>query len=410
MNKPQLSTRALTTLTIAGAFLIAFVVAIPQLFENLDARSIMVIQSPVDGTLTVHTDPGMKWQGFGKVTTYARRIQYSFSAPKVQGEPDMSIRTQFNDGGRAYLSGVVSWEMPLKNSDVIRLHKEFGSIEAIDQQLIRPQLEKVVFNVGPTMSSTESSAERRSEIPQSIDDQLQNGPYLTRTVQVTRKDVITGQDKNVAITEIVLDDKGQPKRASSSLIKGYSIGMSPVTVNAIAYDKVVEQQIAQRQQATTQVQISIANATKAAQDAITVEKQGEASAAEAKWKQEVIKAKEVTLAQQKLEVQTLAAKEAEQFKREQILRGEGEAERKRLVMAADGALDPKLKAYIEVNKAYAEAIGNYQGNWVPGVVMGNGGAGAGNGAQAMMEMLTVKAAKDLGLDMSIAGKGQTGKK
>lgn len=35
-------------------------------------------------------------------------------------------------------------------------------------------LEKVIFSAGATMSSTESSAERRPEIPQIIDDQMQN--------------------------------------------------------------------------------------------------------------------------------------------------------------------------------------------------------------------------------------------
>jgi hypothetical protein len=44
-----------------------------------------------------------------------------------------------------------------------------------------------------------------------------------------------------------------------------------------------------------------------------------------------------------------------------------------------------------------------QGNWVPSVVMG-GGHGtqtAGSGAQELLDLLTVKTARELGFDMSI---------
>jgi len=46
---------------------------------------------------------------------------------------------------------------------------------------------------------------------------------------------------------------------------------------------------------------------------------------------------------------------------------------------------------------------DYKGNWVPGVVMG-GGNGihmAGSGAQDLIDLLTIKTARDLGLDISI---------
>jgi hypothetical protein len=62
----------------------------------------------------------------------------------------------------------------------------------------------------------------------------------------------------------------------------------------------------------------------------------------------------------------------QQFKRAETLRGEGEPARRRLVMEADGALEKKLQAYTEVSKLYASAIKDYQGNWVPSVVMGVG--------------------------------------
>jgi len=371
--------------------------------EVLDAKDIMVIQSPFSGELSVYTDPGPKLQMWGKVTTYPRRDQYSFSSASNQGQPgDQSISTGFNDGGTGKISGVVSWEMPLKTDQVIRLHKEYGSFHAIDQQLIRPMLEKVIFSAGATMSSIESSSERRPEIPQSIDDQLQNGPYLTKVVMATVKDPMSNTDKTVRVVQIATDDKGKPVRASASTIKEYGISLSPVTVNAIVYEESVRKQIAERQTSTQAVQLSQAAALRATQDAITTAKVGEAAAAKAKWEQEAINAKEIALAEKDLAVATKKALTAEQYKKQQVLEGEGDAAKKRLILEADGALDQKLEAYKKVQGYWATAFQNATQPMVPQISMGGGDHGPTTGvnsAQQMMDLLSVKAAKDLGLDL-----------
>ena len=378
-----------------------------SIFENLDANELMVIQSPIKGVLTVHTEAGMKWQGFGKVTKYKRRSEYNFcSAEHIKNctSENPAKKLRFNDGGHGDLSGAVSWQMPLSESDIIKVHREFGSQLGIEQQAVAKMIDSAVYLAGPLMSSTESSGERRAELVQYINDQAENGVYVTKPRTTTIEDPITGEKKSTVITEIEHDKAGNPRRQQGSILKEYNIKLLPMSISGIDYDRVVEEQIKRRQEATTAVQIAIANARKAEQDALTIEKQGQASAAEAKWKQETIKAQMVTEAQQKLEVATLAAEEAEQFKREQILRGEGEAERKRLVMEADGALDPKLQAYISVNEMYANAIANYKGQWVPSVVMGASSSGeTSNGAQDLINLLTYKTAKDLSLDLSIKG-------
>lgn len=399
--------------------LIAGALTANSLFENLDAHDIMVIQSPFSGKLAVYTEPGVKWQGFGKVTKYPRRSQYDFSTRDVLpngrlGPKDTSKRLRFNDGGHGNLYGAVSWEMPLDKADIVKIHKTFGSAEAVEQQAVAKMIDNAVYLAGPLMSSTESSGERRAELVQYINDQAEHGVYVTQSKTISTKDPITGSEKTVVQTEIVRDKLGHPERQQSSILAEFHINLLPLSINELKYDSIVEGQIKQRQKATTEVQIAIANARKAEQDALTATKQGEAEAAKAKWAQEVIKAKEVTQAEQKkqvaeieaqqeLDVATLKAKAAEQYKREQILRGEGEAARRQLVMQADGALKQKLDAYIEVNRNYANAIARYQGAWVPSVVMsGKGqGTGAGNGASDLISLLTAKTAKDLSMDLSL---------
>lgn len=401
--------RAILTVLSSIALIVGLVI-ITTSWTHLDARQIMVIQKPVSGSLEVVVDPGDYFTWFGTVTKYPRRDQYSFSSAKDQGLMiDQSIKTGFNDGGTGHVSGVMSWEMPLKTDQVIRLHKEYGSFIAIDQQLIRPMLEKVIFSAGATMSSIESSSERRSEIPQTIDDQLQNGPYLTRVAIQNVKDPMTGQDKSVKIVQIATDEDGKLMRASKSTIKEYGITLSPVTINAITYEDSVQKQIDERQRSTQAVQLSIAAAVRATQDAITTAKQGEATAATAKWAQEAINAKEIALAEKNRQVAKLEADAAEQTKRKDILLGEGESTRKKLVMAADGGLTPKLDAYVKVQKFWADAFKGHTGAMVPTVQMGGNGAnGTGiNSTQQMMEMLSIKAAKDLGLEMQTSGAAAT---
>lgn len=144
------------------------------------------------------------------------------------------------------------------------------------------------------------------------------------------------------------------------------------------------------------VQTAIANAKRAEQDAITTEKQGQADAAQAKWKQEVIKSKLVTQAEAERAVAELAVQTASLNKQKDILEGEGIAAKKRLVMQADGALTQKLATYEKVQKFWADAFSNYQGSLVPTYV--SGGSGAGNAGFNFMELIGVKAARDLALE------------
>jgi hypothetical protein len=380
---------------ILGLFTLVFA---GQFYENVDAHELMVLQDPVDGELHVYTSAGWKPQWFGKVTKYPLRSEYVFN-----DEPS-SKKLQFNDGGVGWLYGAVNWEMPLDAESVIRIHKKYGSAEAVEKQAVARMIDNAVYLAGPLMSSTESSGERRAELVHYINDQAENGIYVTVTEAVKSTDPITGAETVARVARIVDDGKGGVKRQQDSILNEFNIRLLPISITNLDYDDAVEKQISERQKATTQVQIAQANARKAQQDTITVEEQGKADAAKSKWEQETIKAKAVVEAQQKLEVATLAAKEAEQRKLEQILLGEGEAERKRLVMSADGALEKKLETYEKVNAMYADAIKGYQGNWVPSIQMGDAGGKGVNGAQDLIGLLTAKTAKDLSLDLGVKGR------
>ena len=100
MEPKEFSLRKMVSSGIAVVVGLFFVIGAISSFEYLDAGNIMVIQSPFAGNLTWYTTPGVKWQGFGKVTKYPKRTQFWFSYSVEQGKKvDESIPIRFNDGG-----------------------------------------------------------------------------------------------------------------------------------------------------------------------------------------------------------------------------------------------------------------------------------------------------------------------
>jgi hypothetical protein len=375
--------------SILGA--LAVVSLTGELFEHLDAQEVMVIQS-VNGNLTVYDTPGYHPQWFGKVTKYPRRSSYEFQAP-----------IRFNDGAQAKMYGSIQFEIPTDSATLV-MHSKYGSAQTLQSQLVERVIDKSIYMSGPLMSSKESYAEKRNSLITYVEDQITHGTYQTRQHDVKTNDPITGVEKTITAVEIVADDKGMPKRQEDPVLTPFGIKTFNFTISELNYDATVEAQIRGQQQITMDVQTAIATAKKAEQQAITVAKEGEAAAAKAKWEQEVIKAKAVVEAQQALEVAQLDTKKAEQEKAAKILRAEGESEYKRKIISADGALEQKLAVYKEVQAAWAQAFADYKGPpLVPSVVMAprDSSAAGSTGAQALIEMLNAKTARDLSLDMSI---------
>jgi len=255
------------------------------------------------------------------------------------------------------------------------------------------------------MSSKESYAEKRPLLIFYIEDQALHGVYQTTTQDVRMKDPITGVEKTVTLTKIVEHPKepGGMARQEASPLQEFSLKCYNLAINQISYDEIVEKQILQQQEAIMAVQTAVARAKEAEQDAITAEQRGLANAKKAKWEQEVIKAKMMTEAEQRLGVAELDRRTAEQRKQESILLGQGEAERRRLIMEADSALEIKVAAWKEVNQYYAEQIGKQR--WVPEIQWGGAVQQApGQAAQDLVNLFAINTAKQLGLDMKVPEK------
>ena len=263
---------------------------------------------------------------------------------------------------------------------------------------------------GPTMSSEESAAARRAELIATIMDMINYGPWQVVNSPESIPDPITGKMKSVNVAKPVLDanaPNGKARQEVGALID-FSVTVFNPEIKKWKYDDQVEKQIESQRRITMEIQTAVADTNKAQQEIIKVEKEGEAEAAKAKWLHEKENAREIALAEKNKKVAKLNKAAAKFTKDKDILLGQGEAERKRLIMNADGALAIKLKAYENVNGMYAKALSEYKGNLVPQIVMsgqaGKNGATPQNAIGQMMELFTVKTAKDLALDMQVKGK------
>jgi hypothetical protein len=383
--KTMLNTRRILLIGVGILFLILIMFS-GKIVENVDNSEVVIIQSAFSGKISIYTTAGPVMQSFGTATHYKKSNQFWFSDKKDEGkENDQSIKIRFNDGGHGSISGSVRWYMPADEKAILKLHTDFGSQEAVEQQLVRQVVTKSVYMTGPLMSSKESSAEKRNDLLSYIEDQSINGVYRTKQEDIKVHDDLMNTDKTVTVVRIVQDKKNMPMRQEVSAVKVYGVSLQGLALNSIDYDSEVENQIKVQQQAYMQVQTAIANSKKAEQDAITTELQGKAAAAKAKWEQEVIKAQAITQAQQEKEVAALEAQTA--ILASQKMKTDADAKAYANTRLVTAGLTPQERAQFEKDTkiGVAEALSKIV---LPSTYM-NGGSG-NNQASLLESILGVK--------------------
>ena len=264
------------------------------------------------------------------------------------------------------------------------------------------------------MTSEEAYAEKRTTFTEWAREQVEMGKFRTVLQEVAVQNE-TGKREIRKIPVIQYGADGLASHSDSDFRK-YGISVDGFQITDWDFETKTLEQISSKREATMAIITAKANAERAKQEAITAEEQGKANVMKAKYEKEVEKEKAIVeaeriketaiiAAEQRVEVANQAKLEAEQkklaafeYKEEQIARGEGDAEYKRKVMEADGALKEKLAAYVEVNTYYAQAIA--KNKWVPDIQMGSGTGADSNAAEQLISLLMTKTAKDLSLDLS----------
>ena len=412
-------TRIPTKVVLLGALLAASLVVLFMAFGINNAGHRTVVQYPT-GYLYVKFSPGIYPQLFGTAEVYRDVITFDYDkeGSDVGSSIDqLGISVRYQDGGTGKVYGKARFSLPSDEITMLHLHKAFRSNRGVSEKLIKSVTEEGMNLTAGLMSSEEAYAEKRSIYTQWASQQISQGKFQTILEKVKTVDEGTGKTVTKNIPVISYGANGLPVHLDSDL-KDYGITVNGFQITDWDFEPKTLQQIATKREATMAIITAIANAERAKQDAITSEEQGKANVMTAKYQKEVVKEQAVVDAQREKEVAVIAAEqrgevarqqklEAEQkklsaveYKQEQILRGEGDGAYKKLVIEADGALQQKLETYERVMGRFASAIEKQK--WVPEVQMGGDAANdGGSTAMTLIEMMSVKAAKDLALDLKV---------
>ncbi len=409
----KMNRRQQVTLVVVGLIIVLAVFLGGNLIETVRKGTYQIKQAAVTGTMSAKMEPGLWMQLFGDIQVWPKAETFYFTADHDEGAArDQSIEVRFNDGSLCHISGTTRILLPVSGQDAINLvvREGYRSYRDLEQKLILPVIRNSLRLTANLMSARESYSEERADFIFWAWDQIQNGLY--KTMEETRKvqDPVSGGMVTRTFKIIKRDTEGNPIYQRNPL-QGLGLRLANFEIKEFRYADKVKRQIGAQQEALMAVATARANAQRAEQDALTMEAQGKAKVMEAKYEKEqekikaVVEAQEhkevaITQAQKELEVARLQKDAAELQKAREILIGEGEAARKRLVMQADGALAQKLDTYESVMHKFAEEFAKQK--WVPEVTMGSNHNGAsGNEAANLINLLTAQTLQELGLEMQI---------
>ena len=380
-----------------GAIIVLFVGC--QMIDTVDRGTYHIKQAAVSGEMSAIMTPGVYAQNFGNIQVWPKADTFHFTKDSDEGEKrDQSITVRFVDGSTAQISGTVRITMPTDTAQAISLVTVGGykSFEDLQQNLMLKVVRNSLMLTANTMTARESYAEKRNDYVFWAWDQIQNGIYETAEATKEVVDVATGEKVTKTFKIIKRDKDGKPLYQRNPLL-GTGIIVSNFEIKDIVYSDIVDKQIAEQQRASMNVVTAKAKVLEAEQEKLKLEAEGRSAVAKVQFETEAIKIKAVVEAQQRLDVAKLDKEAAALKKAKDILEGEGEAEKRKLIMSADGALTQKLNAWVEVNKVYATEFAKQK--WAPDIQMGS--SSGGNTAQTMIDLLTTKTARDLGLDLKM---------
>jgi len=176
----------------------------------------------------------------------------------------------------------------------------------------------------------------------------------------------------------------------------------------VDYEEQVNEKLAKKIEASARESVSKQNLITAQQEELTAAAEGRKKLVEIEYEKKEEQTRQlveadtqVKLATKDKEKQKIALDAARLEAQKIKALAEAESYAKRKMMDADGALEKKLATYKEVQQLWSGAFANYKGDIVPQIQAGGGG-GTTNGGLDFMQLMTMKAAKDLNLDLNVS--------
>lgn len=400
---PQVGRFAKYPLVLGLVFLVAW-----KLFFYAQPGHFYVVQY-VSGTQKVITGSGPKFRWFGQVIDFNQVLTLKFSK-KSEGDYsgyDKPYQVRFNDAVVADVSTSIRIRLPSDHERLKKLAIEYRSQDNLVSASLMPTIREVLRNSARMISAQDYIVGKGGIFEQAVIDQLQNGicELEIRTYRDTTNQPIQSEEQrfvdngNMTRTEVVKirNSKGEEVRKKHAFLE-YGIEVTQSVIDNVDPEEKFKDLLAQQRDAAGKSNIARQEAQKAEFEKQKIIAQGEAEKASVRVTQEkeqveILIKSETEMKKQKTEVEiqkyALAAQElaAKSLK----IKADAEAYQKRAVMQADGALEKKLDAIVQINKAYAEAIKGSQ--LVPTTLISSDGKGSS--ASDLIQLLTAQTASQV---------------
>ena len=373
---------------VVGILLLIFAA---RLFETNNQGEYQVKQAFISGTMTARMVPGTYGQWLGMIETYRANTTVGFGQDQegdISANLD-SIPVIFNDGSKAKIAGLIRVQLPKTEHEMINLKKEFaGGYKHFIEAGVVPIVENAV-KLGANLRSAQDAYTTLALFQQSVDDQLQNGIYVT---QSERKEIVnaTGDTEVRQVTVISRDSSGVPLRQPNRL-QELGCDVTNCVIDVPGFDQTVEDMIAKRKDEAMKTELAKQAALRAQQDAITAEEQGKADVAKAKYAKEVIKVEEVTEASKRFEVEEYAAKQAIETAKKIVAEGDAKAAANRALVSAGLTPQQEMEMTIKIADVVSKNIAAAP---TPQVVI-TGGEGGSSGAEEALKVFGAERALEL---------------
>lgn len=396
-------------------------------------------------TEKVVSTTGYTWIGFGNYTPWPRQMSVQSvadvaSLPKGAEQDGLgsslisAFPITFLGGVTATVDANVRVALP-EGEPFLQLARTYRTPDNFVLQSIIPVMKSTLQSTAQLMTADDYYSGNATAFRQSFQDQISEGAYVVERIEKQVKNTrvaagtaiaqngseqgeFGGDTSTVVITQKVLNKAGQPIRLERQFSK---LGVTVADANILNIDpskqfkdRMVNIQKSQadlmlarqgRQTADEQKKLVTANGEKEVEEKrqITMRDQVERTT-----NAETEKKLAITTAEREKE-RSAIEKQTSQIKYEQAQidakttkeKADAEAYAKKAVILADGALTQKLNAWIEGQKVWAGAFATAP---VPQMVMGGseGSTGRQSETAQLMNLVGIKAAKDLMLDMSVA--------
>jgi len=389
-------------------FLAFFIIINP--FSWNDAGNRTVVERTT-GEQIVQFAPGIFYAGFfAKEKEWPNQISvtYQEAVAKLEVEDNGievgQIMIRFSDATTADVRGITQFILPSDEKEMVLIHNTHRTPQSLVVKRLAPYTKECLQSSAQLMSSEKHYGGGRAQMAQDFLDQLKEGVYLLKTEESVVYDSLESERKRVYQTEIQYDAKTlAPKRKLSS-IKEYGITVADAAITDVDYEEKVDEKLVKIIDAATKSAISKQELMTAQQQTLTAKAKGEQALVEIEYQQKQDQTKQVVEAETKVKVaeqdklQQKIAYEASILEARKIKElADANAYARQRIMQADGALELKLKAQVEVQKVWADAFSKYTGAVVPQIQTGSGPTT--NGALSFMDIMTAKTAKDFALDL-----------